>query len=296
MTRTILSVRSVSKSFGEVQALKDVSIDLHRGDVVGLVGGNGAGKTTLLRLLCGLYKPSEGAVVHIDSSGNEHPVSEVRSNLGVVPESTGLYARLTAWENIRYHSRLNGIPDKQAWNRAYRISRELDIEDDLQRPTRGFSRGMRQKTALIRALSHDPELLLLDEPTGGLDVTSARKVRALVRKLGEEGRTVIYSTHKLNEAEEVCDRIIIIHNGTLRADGTPSDLMGKTDAPTLEEAFVILTQDASREVETPEPASKFQQFWARLTTRGRNPPSDSHESCLESNGGSSDGVGGDTDA
>jgi sodium transport system ATP-binding protein len=201
----------------------------------------------------------------------------VRSNLGVVPESTGLYARLTAWENIRYHSRLNGVSDKQAWNRTFRIARELDIEDDLQRPTRGFSRGMRQKTALIRALSHDPELLLLDEPTGGLDVTSARKVRALVRKLGEEGRTVIYSTHKLNEAEEVCDRIIIIHNGTLRADGTPAELMGETDAPTLEEAFVRLTQDASREVETPEPASKFQQFWSRLTTRVRKPPGNGGE-------------------
>ncbi len=277
MSRTILSVRGVSKSFGDVHALKDVSIDFHRGDVVGLVGGNGAGKTTLLRLLCGLYQPTEGEVVHLDKSGIEHPVAEVRSNLGVVPESTGLYARLTAWENIRYHSRLNGISDKQAWNRTFRIARELDIEDDLQRPTRGFSRGMRQKTALIRALSHDPELLLLDEPTGGLDVTSARKVRALVRKLGEEGRTVIYSTHKLNEAEEVCDRIIIIHNGTLRADGTPAELMGETDAPTLEEAFVRLTQDASREVETPEPASKFQQFWSRLTTRVRKPPGNGGE-------------------
>nr|AIF01488.1 ABC transporter-like protein (natA) [uncultured marine group II/III euryarchaeote KM3_149_A03] len=277
MSRTILSVRGVSKSFGEVHALKDVSLDLHRGDVVGLVGGNGAGKTTLLRLLCGLYQPTLGDVVHLDTSGIEHPVAEVRSNLGVVPESTGLYARLTAWENIRYHSRLNGISDKQAWNRTFRIARELDIEDDLQRPTRGFSRGMRQKTALIRALSHDPELLLLDEPTGGLDVTSARKVRALVRKLGEEGRTVIYSTHKLNEAEAVCDRIIIIHNGTLRADGTPAELMNETDAPTLEEAFVRLTQDASREVETPEPASKFQQFWSHLTTRVKKPPGNGGE-------------------
>ncbi|PXY71204.1 MAG: hypothetical protein CXX83_00270 [Methanobacteriota archaeon] len=277
MSRTILSVRGVSKSFGEVHALKDVSLDLHRGDVVGLVGGNGAGKTTLLRLLCGLYQPTVGDVVHLDTSGIEHPVAEVRSNLGVVPESTGLYARLTAWENIRYHSRLNGISDKQAWNRTFRIARELDIEDDLQRPTRGFSRGMRQKTALIRALSHDPELLLLDEPTGGLDVTSARKVRALVRKLGEEGRTVIYSTHKLNEAEAVCDRIIIIHNGTVRADGTPAELMNETDAPTLEEAFVRLTQDASREVETPEPASKFQQFWSRLTTRVKKPPGNGGE-------------------
>ena len=271
MTGTLLSVRDVSKNFGDVEALKSVTLDLNRGDVVGLVGGNGAGKTTLLRLLCGLYKPSVGGVVFIDEGGDEHPVHQVRSNLGVVPESTGLYARLTAWENIRYHSRLNNIPDKQAWNRTVRLARALDIEDELQRPTRGFSRGMRQKTALIRALAHDPEVLLLDEPTGGLDVTSARRVRELVRKLGEEGRTVIYSTHQLNEAEQVCDRIVIIHNGTLRADGSPDELMNNTNTKSLEDAFVSLTQDDSREVDAPEPESKFQQLWSKLTTR-KQPP------------------------
>ena len=274
MSGTLLSVRDVSKNFGDVEALKSVTLELKRGDVVGLVGGNGAGKTTLLRLLCGLYKASQGGVVFIDKTGEERPVHEVRSNLGVVPESTGLYARLTAWENIRYHSRLNNIPDSQAWNRTLRLARALEIEDDLQRATRGFSRGMRQKTALIRALAHDPEVVLLDEPTGGLDVTSARRVRDLVRKLGEEGRTVIYSTHKLNEAEQVCDRIVIIHNGTLRADGSPKDLMDETETLTLEDAFVSLTQDDSREVDSPEPASKFQQLWSKLTTRNKTPKGD----------------------
>jgi sodium transport system ATP-binding protein len=273
MTRTLLSVRAVSKNFGDVEALKTITLDLNKGDIVGLVGGNGAGKTTLLRLLCGLYKPSEGHVVFVDDGGVEHPIHKVRSNLGVVPESTGLYARLTAWENIRYHSRLNNIDDKQAWNRTLRLAKALEMEGDLQRQTRGFSRGMRQKTALLRALSHDPDILLLDEPTGGLDVTSARRVRDLVRKLGDEGRTVIYSTHQLNEAQQVCDRIVIIHNGTLRADGSPSKLMADTDTDSLEDAFVELTQDESREVETPEPASKFQQFWSRLTTGRKQPPS-----------------------
>ena len=277
MSNVLLSLRQVSKSFGEVHALTDVNLELNRGEVVGLVGSNGAGKTTLLRLLCGLYKPTVGVVSHHDSSGVESPIHEVRKNLGVVPESTGLYARLTAWENVRYHSRLNAVPDEKAWNRTYRIARELDIEEDLQRQTRGFSRGMRQKTALIRALSHDPEVLLLDEPTGGLDVTSARKVRSLVRKLGEEGRTVIYSTHKLNEAQEVCDRIIIIHNGTVRADGTPAELMSETSTPTLEEAFVQLTQDASREVEPPSDESRLQRLWGRFTTRTLSPPTNGGE-------------------
>ncbi|HIN44278.1 MAG TPA: ATP-binding cassette domain-containing protein, partial [Candidatus Poseidoniales archaeon] len=135
MTRTLLSVRGVSKNFGDVEALKTITLDLHKGDIVGLVGGNGAGKTTLLRLLCGLYKPSDGHVVFVDDGGIEHPIHKVRSNLGVVPESTGLYARLTAWENIRYHSRLNNIDDKQAWNRTLRLAKALEMEGDLQRQT-----------------------------------------------------------------------------------------------------------------------------------------------------------------
>ena len=212
MGAPLLSVRGVSKSFGEVHALQEVTLEFNRGDIVGLVGSNGAGKTTLLRLLCGLYRPTIGEVVHHGTDGTEHAVDSVRQNLGVVPESTGLYHRLTAWENIRYHSRLSGVDDLQAWNRTVRLARELDIEDALHRSTRGFSRGMRQKTALLRALAHDPDLLLLDEPTAGLDVTSARKVRGLVRMLQQEGRTVIYSTHHLAEAEQVCDRIIVIHN------------------------------------------------------------------------------------
>ena len=228
MGKALLRVTNVTKSFSEITALSDVSIDFHAGEVVGLVGGNGAGKTTLLRLLCGLYQPTNG---NVQAQVAEQPVEihNMREHVGVVPEATGLYARLTAWENIRYHSRLNGIADDMAWSRTERFAKLLNFDQDLHRSTRGFSRGMRQKTALLRALSHGPDILLLDEPTGGLDVTSARMVRKLVRKLGDEGGTVIYSTHNLSEAEQVCDRIIIIHNGTVRADGTPADLMQSTD-------------------------------------------------------------------
>lgn len=266
MPNTLLSVRTVSKNFGEITALTNISLDFNRGDVVGLVGGNGAGKTTLLRLLCGLYRPTDGEVVHITKNGHEKPVDTVRERLGVVPEASGLYHRLTAWENIRYHSRIAGIPDIQAWNRTLRIAKVLDIEDALHRATRGFSRGMRQKTVLLRALAHDPELLLLDEPTAGLDVTSARKVRELVGMLRDQGRTVIYSTHHLAEAEKVCDRIVVIHNGTLRADGSPVQLMELTATHTLEDAYVALTPDASREVNDGDEEGWFQQKWLSLTT------------------------------
>ena len=193
----------------------------------------------------------------------------MREHVGVVPEATGLYARLTAWENIRYHSRLNGIDDDMAWSRTERFAKLLNFDQDLHRPTRGFSRGMRQKTALLRSLSHGPKILLLDEPTGGLDVTSARMVRKLVRKLGDEGGTVIYSTHNLAEAQQVCDRIVIIHNGTIRADGTPQSLLESTETNNLEEAYVALTEDESR-IESNEDEGKIARVWRRMLTRGGN--------------------------
>jgi len=267
MGEALLKVSEVTKSFAEITALSTVSVDFNAGEVVGLVGGNGAGKTTLLRLLCGLYQPSSGTVQGVV---DEQPVDihRMREHVGVVPESTGLYARLTAWENIRYHSRLNGIDDDMSWARTERFARLLNFDQDLHRSTRGFSRGMRQKTALLRALSHGPKILLLDEPTGGLDVTSARMVRKLVRKLGDEGGTVIYSTHNLAEAQQVCDRIVIIHNGTIRADGSPSELMEEADCEDLEGAYVALTEDVARADAPAEDEGRIARAWRRLLTRG----------------------------
>jgi len=267
MVKALLKVSDVTKSFGDVTALSTVTVNFHSGEVVGLVGGNGAGKTTLLRLLCGLYQPTSGTVQGVVDEQSVD-IHRMREHVGVVPEATGLYARLTAWENIRYHSRLNGIDDDMAWTRTERFAKLLNFDHDLHRSTRGFSRGMRQKTALLRALSHGPEILLLDEPTGGLDVTSARTVRKLVRKLGDEGGTVIYSTHNLAEAQQVCDRIIIIHNGTIRADGSPQELMTVAQKDDLEEAYVALTEDVARTDTPPEDEGKIARAWRRMLTRG----------------------------
>ena len=239
---SLLTVSNVFKNFGDVIALDGVSLEINSGEIVGLVGSNGAGKTTLLRLMSGVYRPSEGTVTLAD--GNQ--VHNMRNTLGVVPESTGLYSRLTAWENIRYHSRLYGVSDDVSWKRTLKFAESLEMEDNLSRYTRGFSRGMRQKTALLRALAHGPRVLLLDEPTAGLDITSARTVRSLVKQVRNEGGTVIYSTHQLYEAQQVCDRIIIIHNGVIKADGSPDELMSTTDCSSLEEAYVHLTQEKAR--------------------------------------------------
>ena len=257
----LLKISNVRKNFAEVVALDGVSFEINSGEVVGLVGSNGAGKTTLLRLMSGVYQPSSGSV----TLGNDTPVHLMRDNLGVVPESTGLYSRLTAWENIRYHSRLYGIDDTIAWKRTLKFAQSLDMEDNLSRYTKGFSRGMRQKTALLRALAHGPKVLLLDEPTAGLDITSARTVRALVEQIKHEGGTVVYSTHQLFEAQQVCDRIIIIHNGVVKADGSPEDLIQINNCSTLEEAYVKLTQEKARmRFEDDKKESGITRLWNRL--------------------------------
>ena len=263
MSTTLLSIRGVTKSFAEVEALKKIDLDIHSGEIVGLVGSNGAGKTTLLRLMAGVYKPSNGRV----ELSNGKPVEEMRHELGVVPESTGLYSRLTAWENIRYHSRMHGVNDAVAWARTEKFAEHLDMKENLSRHTKGFSRGMKQKTALLRALAHGPNILLLDEPTAGLDITSARTVRALVRQLRDEGGTVIYSTHQLAEAQQVCDRIVIIHNGEIRADGSPTELLSSTGTASLEDAYVSLTLDQARpRQEEADKESALSSLWRRLFT------------------------------
>ena len=266
MQESMLSLTGVGKSFKDVEALTHVDLEIQSGQVIGLVGGNGAGKTTLLRLMAGVLEPTKGNVLF-----KGERVSSMRDKLGVVPESTGLYSRLTAWENIRYHSRIYGVEDDVAWNRVSHFAKQLDLSESLSRHTNGFSRGMRQKTALLRALAHGPDILLLDEPTAGLDVTSARTVRRLVSKLRDEGGTVIYSTHHLAEAQQVCDRIVIVHNGTIRADGSPSELLDQTNKPTLEEAYVSLTSDKARiRAEDDKKESKLAKWW-RMFLTGKTP-------------------------
>lgn len=263
MAKPLIVVDGASKSFGEVRALEHVDLTIHEGEVIGLVGSNGAGKTTLLRLLAGVYVPTVGRVQLADGRA----IHSARQTIGVVPENTGLYSRLTAWENIRYHSRIHGIGDEEAWKRTLYFSKFLGMQDVLHRHTKGFSRGMRQKTALLRALAHAPRVLLLDEPTAGLDVTSARTVRDLVRQLGNDGGTVIYSTHQLSEAQRVCDRIIIIHNGEVRADGTPARLLESTETTHLEDAYISLTNDAAREHEpSDKPLGRWAKWWRSVFT------------------------------
>ena len=237
----LVALRDVNKIFGDVVAVDGVTADIERCTSTALIGGNGAGKTTLLRLLAGVYRPTTGTAQFADGDLALH-----RKRIGVMTESTGLHLRLTAWENIRFHARLFGVRDDVSRKKSEALAVQLGLGGALDRRTEGFSRGMRQKTALIRALVHEPELLLLDEPTAGLDVTSARAVRSLIASLVDEGRGVVWSTHDLRAAR-VCERVMVMHNARLVADGRVDALLEEHDTASMEELYLLLTKEATPE-------------------------------------------------
>ena len=272
----IVSINGLTKRFGEIVALDNINFDLYKGDVVGLVGGNGAGKTTLLRLLSGLYKPTEGTILFHKRNGSIAPANEMRGRFGVVPEATGLYHRLTAWENIRYHSRLHGVNDEVAWNRASKFATALNFEGSLSRHTRGFSKGMRQKTALLRALVHGPEILLLDEPMNGLDPVAQAAFREMIRLRADEGATVVISSHRLNELERFVDRVAIMHHGRIITRGSFSSIehdlgvghrllisgLGPNPKERLDENPLIEVEDSEGEPDWTLKLTRHDQSWS----------------------------------
>ncbi len=227
------------KKRGEIFATKDVSFRVVPGEIYGLLGANGAGKTSTLRVLATLLAPSSGSAVIAGHDIVRAP-EKVRAHVGFLAASTALYGRLTAREMITYFGRLNGMADAAIRARIKLLADELDMHEFLDRRCEKFSTGMKQKTSVARTLIHDPAVMIFDEPTLGLDVMTARAIVRFVRDCRARGKTVIYSTHVMSEVEKLCDRVGIIHDGRLCAEGTVGDLLTRTGETDLEEAFVKL--------------------------------------------------------
>ena len=208
------------------------------GEITGLLGPNGAGKTTTLRMLYTLMTPEAGRVSASTASTACATPKTVRRRLGVLPDARGVYKRLTARENIAYFGRLHGMTDADIARRTAELSQALGMDDVLDRQTEGFSQGQRTKTAIARALVHDPKNVILDEPTNGLDVMTTRGLRDFLRQLRGEGRCVIFSSHIMQEVAALCDRIVVIAQGRVMAAGTPDELRAQTGEDNLEDAFV----------------------------------------------------------
>ncbi len=233
----MIVVEDLHKSFGEVRAVDGVSFRAEDGRITGLLGPNGAGKSTTLRILYTVLKPDSGAA-SIDGIDVVSRSLEARARLGSLPHGSGLYPHLTARENIRYYARLYGMDEAAIETRIEALIDELDLRDFADRRTHGFSQGQRTKVALARALVHDPQNIVLDEPSNGLDVMATRSLRELIRRLKEQGRCVLFSSHVMQEVAALCDEIVIIAGGRVALDDTPDGIRRATGCDDLEEAFV----------------------------------------------------------
>ena len=227
------------KSAKTVQAVASVQFEASDGAITGLLGPNGAGKTTTLRMIAGLIEPDSGSV-SIDGIDVAKDPYQALARMGVLSDSRGLYPRLSARENIEYYGRLHGMAPNAVTARANEVARMLDMQSLMERRTEGFSQGERMKTALARALIHDPPNIILDEPTNGLDVLATRSLRESLRLLRELGKCVVISTHIMQEVERLCDDVVIVSHGRTVARGTVSELKLQANDNDFEEAFVKL--------------------------------------------------------
>ncbi|MGE6753904.1 ATP-binding cassette domain-containing protein [Rossellomorea sp. NPDC071047] len=215
----MIQIQEVTKQFKDkkkyVTALKHVSFSVGKGEVVGLLGENGAGKTTLLRTIATLLTPTEGSVKVAGYDTIKHP-NEIKTRIGVLfGGETGLYDRLTARENLQYFALLYGLSKHETKVRIDDLARMFGMRDYLDRKVSGFSKGMRQKVAIARTLIHNPDIILFDEPTTGLDITSSNVFRQLVHQLKREGKTIVFSSHIMEEVSLLCDKVAMMHKGEL---------------------------------------------------------------------------------
>lgn len=233
----MIEVTNLAKTFGNVTALRDITFSAPDGAITGLLGPNGAGKTTTLRVLYALMRP-DGGSARVDGLDVAASAREAQRRLGVLPDSRGLYGRLTSRENIRYFGRMQGMGGPALEARIDELAALLDMADIADRRVDGFSQGQRVKVAIARALVHGPRNVVLDEPTNGLDVLATRAMRAIVRRLRDEGRCVLFSSHIMQEVAALCDRVVVVAHGAVAAQGTPDELRRQTGHDSLEDAFV----------------------------------------------------------
>jgi len=235
-------IDSLRKTFGATTAVDGLSLTVSAGEIYGLLGANGAGKTTTLRILAGILVPTSGRAVVGGVDVAAHPQAAQR-RLGFLTGTTGLYARLTAREILEYFGRLHGLSAAAVAERTALVSRALDLGAILDRRCEGLSTGLRQRVSIARAVLHDPPVLILDEPTVGLDVLASRFLRDFVRAERDRGKAVLVSTHYLAEAELLCSRIGLLHQGRLLREGSPAALRAEAgDATNLEDAFLRLVE------------------------------------------------------
>ncbi len=256
MSDSPVRTRSLSKVFyddsrGEVQAVDRVDLACDRGEILGLLGANGAGKTTVLRILSTVLQPTAGQAWIMGHEVREAP-EQVRSKLGFYSASTALYPKISPRETLRFFAKVNRYPRKQVTDRVDELVHRFGLEEYADTRVEKLSSGMKQKVSIARTVVHDPPVLIFDEPTVALDVLNAIELRDIISGLRDEGKAILFSTHIMSEAEQLCDRIAIIHHGKILATGTLEELRATTGLRYLEEIFVHYARirDPEEEVRT----------------------------------------------
>ncbi|PZA08339.1 MULTISPECIES: ABC transporter ATP-binding protein [unclassified Meiothermus] len=219
----VIQTHGLSKRYGRVVAVQDLDLNIEAGEVFGLLGPNGSGKTTTILMLLGLTEPSGGWARVLGFDPAREPLS-LKRRVGYLPDSVGFYGELTAWENLAYTARLNAIPSREAEGRIGAVLERMGLGEAAHRPVATFSRGMRQRLGLAEVLLKEPQVVILDEPTLGLDPEAAQAFLGMIRQLKEEGITVLLSSHLLQQVQAVCDRVGLFHQGKLVLEGKVSEL------------------------------------------------------------------------
>jgi len=239
-------IENLTKKFEDVTAVADLSLEIEKGELFGLLGPNGAGKTTAIKVLCGLLEPSSGSA-HVGGYDVRKDASKVKELIGVCPQDTAAYSFLSGRENVELFGNLHAMPKEKLKKNTDALLEKMSLTEDANRRFGKYSGGMKRRINLIMALVHDPEIAFLDEPTVAMDPQSRHAVWDFIRELKNRGKTIILTTHYMEEAEELCDRVGIIDHGKLIALGSPKQLKDKFKAKDLEEVFIGLTGRKIRE-------------------------------------------------
>jgi ABC-2 type transport system ATP-binding protein len=243
----MLELKGITKKYGYLKAVDNVSFSVRQGESVGYLGPNGAGKSTTIKMLAGLQEPTDGEIFY-NSRNVWKNLVWFKKRLGYVPEEPAIYSHLSAFDYLMMVGRLRGIKDSGLKQKITGFMEIFGLAGDMYSEIASFSKGMVQKVLVSAALLHDPEILLLDEPLSGLDVSTALIVRELVRRLSAEGKIIIYSSHNLDIVEKVASRVIILHQGKVRADDSVENLRQLMNVPSLEEVFnqLVVQEDPDR--------------------------------------------------
>lgn len=240
----VISLKNVSKDYSGKQVLKGINLSVYPGQVIGYIGPNGAGKSTTVKILCGLISDYEGEVL-IDGSDIKANPLHAKSRIGYVPELAELYDVLTPVEFLSFMGQLYNMPEELASSRITKMLAALGLEQNMHNRMDTFSKGMRQKVLIISGLLHNPDIIILDEPLSGLDANSVIIVKELISKLAKEGKTIFYCSHMMDVVEKVSDRIVLINEGTVIADGSFEELKQQLGSQSLEKIFAQLTANES---------------------------------------------------